>query len=107
MADKTATLYIRLKDEITVGLEKIRSATRGLTDVYFGLKIALDAANATFGAMARFIGQSLDAYGEHEKAVKGLTLAMKNQGFETGRYKNSLIALSQELQRTTAFSDEA
>src|SRR3990167_11509835 len=78
MADKTATLYIRLKDEITVGLEKIRSATRGLTDVYFGLKIALDAANATFGAMARFIGQSLDAYGEHEKAVKGLTLDRKS-----------------------------
>lgn len=107
MAERKATLLITLRDEATKGLERLRSVTRGVTDIYFALNAALAVVNQTFGRAIGLAKDALRAYAEHESAVKKLNHALETQGFTTKGYSEKLIALSKELQRVTTFSDEA
>lgn len=106
-SEKRASLWITLKDEVSAGLGKIKTATTGLTDVYSGLRLALGAVQETFGRLISFLGESLKAYSENETAVKRLNLALQNQGFYTDAYSKDLQGLATQLQSVSTFSDEA
>lgn len=107
MAEKRATLLIELKDMATAGLEKLKATTKGLTDVYSGLKLGLEAARQTFGRVIDVVEESLKAFGEHELVVNRLTQALKNQGFYSKEYAENLDALANSLKLHTVQSKDA
>ena len=105
MAEKKATLLIEIKDAATAALEKIKDSTKGLTDVYFGLKLSFEAVEKTVGKVIGVLQESLRSWGENEAAVHRLNLALKNQGNLTASYSQKLIDLSQQLKPVTTSSE--
>jgi len=92
-SDKEASLIIRLKDELSGGLGKIK-----------GSIIALGAA---LTGLVVFLGDSLRSFLEADRAVNKLNAALKTQGVYTAALSGELQRFATELQRQTTFSDEA
>lgn len=100
MAEKKASLILELKDLVSGKL-------KGVTDVFFGLKLGVEAFRQTFGRVIDFMMDSLRAFSESEVAVNRLNTALKNQGTFSKAYSDSLVKMASDLQRVTTFSDEA
>jgi len=58
-------------------------------------------------AVIAFGRASLDAFSQSEKSIVRLDQALKNQGFTSKQYRDTLMDQAAALQRVTAFSDEA
>ncbi len=100
MAEKTATLVIRLKDMASSGLKGFNATVGGMKSAFF----------ATTAAVAGFVAVGLSAiksYAEQESAISKLENALRNQGVEVGVVSAQYQALASELQRVTTFEDEA
>ena len=100
MADAQATLWIKLKDDVTAGLNKIKGSLPSFTAILGGVTAALAVMGAALKA-------SFDSFLENEAAVNRLNTALKAQGFFSEQYSKSLQDVATGLQKTTAFSDEA
>lgn len=100
MAEKEATLIIRLKDMASGGVDKFKSTLGDLKGAYVAVTAAVGAAIAV-GVSA------LKAYAEQEAAVSKLENALRNQGLEVQNTSAALVAYAGELQKTTTFSDDA
>jgi hypothetical protein len=100
VADSSATLWIKIKDEATVGLNKLKSGFSSLIPSIAGVGTAV-------AALVVFLKTAFDAYAENEKAVIRLNSALKNQGNFTQEYSKHLQDLASSLQRTTTFTDES
>lgn len=99
MADKTATLLIKLKDTASRGVSKLRTAMQGLKTAAVGL-------GAGFVALGGFLFKSFQAWGVQREAVIKLDTALKNvEGTLPGASKR-LQELASSLQATTTFGDE-
>ena len=93
MADKEASLLIRLKDEASAGLNTL---TGTLAKVAAGL-----------AAVKVLVIDSVQAYMEQEAATTKMNNALKNQGIFTEELSKEMLKYSDSIQQTTAFSDEA
>lgn len=100
MAEKRASIIIELKDFVTARL-------KGVTDVFFGLKLGVEAFRQTFGRAIDFMMDSLRSFAQSEAAVNKLNQSLKNQGTFSESYSKSLQQVASDIQKVTAFSDEA
>lgn len=100
MADKTATLKVKLKDLATKGIGKLKKAMGGL-------KTAVGAAGVAMAAIGAVLIKSLAAWGKQQEAVAKLDTALKNVPGATKDTSKELQNLAAELQKTTKFGDEA
>ena len=100
MADREATLILRLKDLASAGLEKVQSA-------YEGFRAKLLTVTAAMAALAAVAASSLKAYAEQEAATSKLNIALQNQGVYSRDTSKDLQAYAAQLQSVTTFSDEA
>lgn len=100
MADKEATLILKLKDLASQGLTGVGGALSKLRANF----IAVTAAVSGFTA---FAVSAVKAYIEQESAVNKLNVAMKNQGIFTEKASKDLQDYASALQRSTTFSDES
>lgn len=91
--DKEANLLIRLKDEVSDGLGRMRGS--------------LLAVTAAFAGLTAFVISSVKSFLESEDAANKLNLALKNQGIFTKDLSNEMLAYAKQLQATTTFSDES
>lgn len=93
MADKQANLIIRLKDEASSALSRIK-------DSYL-------AVTAAVGGLVAIGVKSLNAFAEEEKEINKLSIALKNQGITLNSATKDIQSYASEIQKTTAFSDTA
>lgn len=100
MAESQATLWIKLKDDVTAGLNKLKSSLPSF-------KAVLGGVTAALGVMGVALKASFDSFMENEAAVNRLNTALKAQGFYSKQYSDQLQELAGALQKTTTFSDEA
>ena len=92
MADKEASLLIKLKDQASAGLGKLAGQ--------------LAAVSAAVAAMKVFVVDSIKAFMESEQSVNRLNIALKNQGIYSDQLSKDMQKYAAQLQRTTTFSDE-
>jgi len=91
--EKEASLLIRLKDEVSDGLGKIKGSTLALT--------------AAFAGLTAFVVSSVKSFLESEEAANQLNVALKNQGIFTEQLSQEMLQYAKTLQTTTTFSDES
>ena len=96
MADKEATLLIRIKE---AGGDILDHFVITLGDI-------MHIAGEVKDALVDMAKESIHAYHEQELAVHELTTAMVSQGVFTEELKNKYIGMAEALQKTTAFNDE-
>lgn len=99
MADKTATLLVKLKDMASAGVSKLKTAMGGL-------KTAIAGAGVAFTALGGFLAKSFSAWGVQREAVLKLDTALKNVEGTTPGASARLQELAAQLQKTTTFGDE-
>lgn len=99
MANREATLILRMKDLASSGLAKTQSAFTAFRATLLGVTAAV---TGLVGAMV----VSLKAYAEEEAAINKLETALKNQGLEVASTSRQLQAYAAELQKTTTFEDD-
>lgn len=92
MADKEATLLIRLKDEVSQGLGALAGQ--------------IAKVGAAFAALKIFVIDAIKSYAEQEQSVNRLNVALKNQGIYSDQLSKDIQKYAGQLQKTTAFSDE-
>lgn len=100
MAEKKASLIIELKDRFS-------KEFKGVTDVFFGVKAILGGVNQTFGRLIDLVKSSIASFAESEMAVSSLTNALKNQGFYSDDYVQSLKDQAKALSALSVHSDES
>lgn len=93
MADEQANLIIKLKDEATAGLNKLKAGYLAVTAAVGGL-IAIGV-------------KAINAFAEEEKEINKLNQALRNQGITSELASKGIQAYAAEIQKTTAFSDTA
>jgi len=100
MATKTATLLIKLQDQVSKGLSKIGQAFQWLKSHMIGVSIVVAAVGAA-------LMKCFTEWGKQREAVAKLDTALANlEGAQEGASKR-LQELATNLQKTTTFSDEA
>lgn len=96
MAQKEATLLLKIKTAGEAALEKVKS---GIED--FG-----KTAATVYGAMAAVVVKSLADYRQQEEAINSLSRAMVNQGIYSTNLKNAYIDQASALQKVSMYGDE-
>lgn len=96
MADKQATLTLKVKEIGGAALDKIQSAFENLKGVALGV----------FGAISAVVVKSISEYRQSEEATNALSRAMVNQGIYSKQLKDDYLAQAAALQKTTTFSDD-
>lgn len=99
MAEKEATLIVRLKDAMSTPLGGLMGKLSQLKSGY------LAVAGAVAGLTA-FMKESLTAYMEQEAANNKLNVALKNQGLYTAQTALELQKFAASLMQTSTFADE-
>ena len=99
MAEQKATLIVKLKDEVTAGLNKIKTSIAGLKESFLAIVTAATAVGVA-------IYSTLKAYAENETAVNKLNIALVKQGITSNQVSLELQRYAQALQLTTVYSDE-
>ena len=100
MADKTATLLVKLKDQASKGINKVKSALGGF-------KVSALAAGAGLAALGVFLKKSFDAWGVQKEAVLKLDQSLKTlNGVAMPDASKRLQKLAGDLQKVTTFGDE-
>ena len=100
MADKEATLIIRLKDEASNALKGLQGSIAGLGTRFLGV------AGILTGLVAVLVS-SAKAYMENESAVNRLSTALRNQGVSNQEVSLDLQKYALNLAKVTVYSDEA
>lgn len=100
MAEKEATLIVRLKDAMSTPLGGLMGKLSQLKSGY------LAVAGAVAG-LTSFMKSALQAYMEQETANNKLNVALQNQGIYTAQTSMELQKYAAALMQTTTFSDEA
>jgi hypothetical protein len=100
MAEKEATLVVRLKDFASKELRGLQSAISSLRSQF------LLVAGAITGTIA-VVWQMIKAYSENEQAVNRLNEALKSQGVTNQAVSQDLQKYAADLARVTTFTDEA
>jgi hypothetical protein len=100
MADKTATLIVKLKDLASAGMDKLKSASSGLKTAFIGLGAGITALGA-------FLGKSFIEWGNQKEAVIKLDTAINNVKGTLPGASVRLQELANSLQKTTKFSDDS
>lgn|SRR3990167_2000049 len=98
--EKEATLLLKIK---TAGKEVLEGF---LDRLVITAGDVVGAFQKVGGAVIDLAKQSITAYAEQERAVNELSTAMISQGIFSEELKNKYIAMSEALQKTTAFGDE-
>jgi len=114
MSADLASLYIRVDSSGVVtasrDLEKLtgvsKQAEKATTSAAASVGKYITATAATAAAM-QLIKQSVMAFMEAEKATLKMAMAMKNQGDFSRAALSDLKAYAAELQKTTAYEDDA
>ncbi len=81
------------------GMNKLVSAGKQLIAAYVSIQGAIKAFH--------FALESVEIYRVQERAIIGLTTALKNAGVYTGEYANHLQKLASEIQNYSNYADEA
>lgn len=97
MAQQEATLLIKIKEAGSAALDKI-----GL-----GLSNIAGIAAAAGAAIVAFASAAIASYKEEEAAINKLNQSMVNNGDYTKQASVALQGLASELQKNSAFSDDA
>jgi len=100
MAEKRAELIITLKDMASAGVSKLSGGLETLRANFL-------AVSAAVGGLVALGASAVKSYLESEAAVNKLNVALKNQGIFSDELSKEMQAYSSQLQKTTAFSDEA
>lgn len=93
MADKEASLIIKLKDEASAGMKSMAGTLA---------KVA-----AAVAAVKVVVMDSIKAYMEQETVTNKMNNALKTQGIYSKELSAEMVAYSKSIQNTTTFSDEA
>lgn len=102
MATSAGEIEVKLTlnaDDFKKGLQQGKSDASDFNSTIAAVGKTLLAA-FSFGEIANFFRQSLTAYGEQEKAVSKLTVALRNQGLATQKTVDDLVAYDEALQQT-------
>jgi hypothetical protein len=100
MAEKEATLIVRLKDLASKEIKGLQGAISALRSQF------LLIAGVITGTIA-VIWQMVKAYSENEQAVNRLNVALRNQGVTNQQVSQDLQKYAAELAKVTTFTDEA
>lgn len=96
MADKEATLLLKIKSMGEETLDKVSSS-------FDTIKMA---GLAAFGALSAAIIKGVSEYGQQEQAVNSLTRAMVNNGVYSKELKTAYLDQADALSKVTLFGDE-
>jgi len=96
VADKQATLTLRIKEIGGAALDRVQSALDNLKGVALGV----------FGAISAVVVKSISEYRQSEEATNALSRAMVNQGIYSKQLKEDYLAQAAALQNVTTFADE-
>lgn len=96
MADKQATLLLRIKEVGSEALDKVKGSIDAIGK----------AAAIGFGFMVAAVYKSVAAYREQEEATNALTRTMVNNGTYTKELRDSYLDQASALQKLTLFGDE-
>lgn len=96
MADKEATLLIKIKEMGSEALGKLSDGFKELGKV----------ATAAFTLISGVVVASVKAYGEQEQATNSLNQSLIQQGIYTKELSDSYLGLANALQKKTLFADE-
>ena len=116
-----ASLYIKVDstgvvtasrslDELAGKSQKVEEATRKVTKATDSAASSMGkyiTAAAATAAVMKLIQQSVQAFMEAEKATLRMAMAMKNQGDFSRAALNDLKAYASQLQKVTAYEDDA
>ena len=100
MAEREASLIIRLKDFASKEIKSLQGALSALRSQFLFITGAV-------GAVVGVVISSIKAYAESEQAVNKLNTALKNQGLFTNAVSDDLQKFATQLSRQTVFTDEA
>lgn len=96
MADKEASLLLKIKTAGEEALSKVGSLLSDIGKIGVGIFAAVTAA----------VVKSIDAYKEQEEATKSLTQAMINNGVYSKKQLDDYAAQATALQKLTTYADE-
>lgn len=96
MADKEASLLLRIKTAGGEALDKTKEVLKGIGVI----------AVTAFAAVTAAVVKSIDAYKEQEDATKSLTQAMVNNGVYSRKLLDDYSAQASALQKLTTYGDE-
>jgi hypothetical protein len=96
VADKQATLLLRIKEVGSEALEKVKD----------NIETIGKAAAIGFGIAVAAVIKSVAAYREQEEATNALTRTMVNNGTYTKELRDSYLDQASALQKLTLFGDE-
>lgn len=96
MANKEATLLLRIKSAGEEALDRIGSAIDSVKEI----------ALVGFAAISAVVVKSIADYREQEEATNSLSRAMINQGMYTKALKDEYLAQANAIQNLTQFGDE-
>jgi len=100
MAEKEATLIVRLKDMASKEIKSLQNAVGALRANF------LLVAGAVAGVVA-VVWNMVKAYAENEKAVNRLNSALRNQGVTSAAVSKDLQDYAAQLAKASTFTDEA
>ena len=100
MASGEASIIVRLIDKASSGL-------KGIGGGLDALKRNFLAVSAAVAGLTAFMASSVRAFAEQEAASKKLEIALKNQGISSKTVAKNLEEYASQLQKTTAFGDDA
>ena len=121
MSSDIAALYIKVDstgvvtasrslDDLVGKSQKVEEATRKVTKATDSAASSMGkyiTAAAATAAVMKLIQQSVQAFMEAEKATLRMAMAMKNQGDFSRAALNDLKAYASQLQKVTAYEDDA
>ena len=96
MADKEASLLLRIKTAGEEALEKVQDNLGKIGTI----------GVAAFGILTAAIIKGISEYSQQEQAVNSLTRAMVNNGIYSKELKDSYLAQADALSKVTLFGDE-
>jgi hypothetical protein len=100
MAEKEATLVVRLKDLASQELKSLQGAISSLRSNFLLIAGVITGTIAVIWSMVK-------AYAENEQAVNRLNVALKNQGVTNQEVSQDLQKYAAELAKVSTFTDEA
>lgn len=106
----TAKEMDELAKRMGVTQQKVDDHTQGLGRLKQGwamVTAGVASAMYIYGQINRVISYAIDSYMEQERAENRLAMAMKNMGTYSQNAHDSLVQFANQLQETTAISDEA
>lgn len=109
MSNQQVQYTLSLKDELTKGLEKADASAKKLEGTMGGLSIGMKGLGGIIAGLgiSAFLGESVKAFDESEKAIAQLRTGLQSTGNVAGMTADDFLKQAAALQKITTYGDEA